>query len=95
MLIGAKVTIGPFVPEDYSAMYCSANNGGQGYGKEAMKLALDNCWRHLNLNRVGLIVFRNNPRAVSVYEVAGFRIEGCFKNLFGAMSRTKLKSRLV
>jgi RimJ/RimL family protein N-acetyltransferase len=153
MLIGAKVTIGPFVPDDYAAMYCWANdvaaarldgafrpvnltdvvrqcdsagkdpsrvmfairrrtettiighlhiqninsvhrsadigirigeekNRGQGYGKEALTLALDYCWRHLNLNRVGLIVFRNNPRAVSVYKAAGFRTEGRLKRLF-------------
>jgi len=153
MLVGAKVTIGPFVPEDYVAMYCWANdvaaarldgafrpanlvdvvrmfenagkdpsrisfairqrtataiigylhihnisgvhrsadigirigeesNRGQGYGKEALMLALDYCWRHLNLNRVGLIVFRNNLRAVSLYKAARFRTEGCFKKLF-------------
>jgi RimJ/RimL family protein N-acetyltransferase len=153
MLIGAKITIGPFVPDDYAAMYCWANdvaaarldgafrpvnltdvvrqcdsagkdpsrvmfairrrtettiighlniqninsvhrsadigirigeekNRGQGYGKEALTLALDYCWRHLNLNRVGLIVFRNNPRAVSVYKAAGFRVEGRLKRLF-------------
>ena len=133
MLIGTKVTIGSFVPEDYAAMYCWANdvvaarfdgtfrpvnlsdvvhqcesvekdpsrvmfairkrtkttiigdleiqnissvhrsadvgipigkekNRGDGYGTEALTMALDYCWRHLNLNRVGLIVFRNNPR---------------------------------
>ncbi|HTC98249.1 MAG TPA: hypothetical protein VK734_11015, partial [Bradyrhizobium sp.] len=26
MLIGANVTIGPFVPDDYAAMYCWAND---------------------------------------------------------------------
>jgi RimJ/RimL family protein N-acetyltransferase len=153
MLSGAKITIGPFVPEDYPAMYCWANdvaaarldgafrpvhlsemlrqiesaakdpsrvmfairrrtetkiighiqiqnisgvhrsadigirigeeiNRGQGYGKEALAMALDYCWRHLNLQRVGLIVFRNNLRAVSVYKAAGFRKEGCLKKLF-------------
>jgi RimJ/RimL family protein N-acetyltransferase len=153
MLIGAKVTIGPFVPDDCVAMYCWANdvaaarldgvfrpvnladvirqlegpgtdpsrimfairprnkttiigylriqnissvhrsadigirigeerNRGHGYGKEALMLALDYCWRHLNLNRIGLIVFRNNPRAVSAYKAAGFRTEGCLRKLF-------------
>jgi RimJ/RimL family protein N-acetyltransferase len=153
MLVGTKISIGPFVPDDCVAMYCWANdiaaarlngafrpvnlvdvvrefevvgkdpsrvsfairlrtsttiigyvhihnisgvhrsadigirigeekNRGQGYGKEALMLALDYCWRHLNLNRVGLIVFRNNPRAVSVYKAAGFRTEGCFRKLF-------------
>src|ERR1700760_2609209 len=26
MLVGSKITIGPFVPEDYPAMYCWAND---------------------------------------------------------------------
>jgi RimJ/RimL family protein N-acetyltransferase len=153
MLIGTKVTIGPFVPEDYAAMYCWANdvvaarldgtfrpvnlsdvvhqcesagkdpsrvmfairkraetaivgylhiqningihrsaelgirighekNRGNGYGTEALTMALDYCWRHLNLNRVGLIVFRNNPRAIGSYKAAGFRVEGRLKKFF-------------
>jgi RimJ/RimL family protein N-acetyltransferase len=153
MLIGSKVTIGPFVPEDYAAMYCWANdvvaarldgtfrpvnlsdvveqcesagtdlsrvmfairkraetaiigymhiqninsvhrfadigirignenNRGNGYGTEALTMALDYCWRHLNLNRVSLIVFRNNPRAIGAYKAAGFRVEGRLKKFF-------------
>lgn len=153
MLIGTKVTIGPFVPDDYPAMYCWANDvaaarldgayrpvnltevvrqcehagkdpsrvvfairprteikiighlhiqnisgvhrsadigirigeekyRNQGYGSEALRLALNYSWRHLNLRQVGLIVFRNNERAVSVYKSAGFRVEGCLKQLF-------------
>ena len=153
MLIGAKVNIGPFVPDDYGAMYCWANdvaaarfdatfrpvnlaevvrqcdsagkdaarvmfairkhgasaiigylhiqninavhrsadigirigeekNRGAGYGQDALALGLDYCWRHLNLNRVGLIVFRNNPRAIKAYQAAGFRREGCLKKFF-------------
>jgi [ribosomal protein S5]-alanine N-acetyltransferase len=153
MLIGAKVTIGPFVPEDYGSMYCWANditaarldgafrpvnlievvrqfenagkdpsrvmfairkrtdtaiigflyiqnisavhrsadigirigeekNRSDGYGTEALTMALDYCWRHLNLNRVGLTVFRNNPRAIGAYKAAGFRVEGRLKKFF-------------
>jgi RimJ/RimL family protein N-acetyltransferase len=153
MLVGAKVTIGPFVPADYGSMYCWANdiaaarldgafrpvnlidvvrqlesagkdssrvmfairrcnetaiigyvsiqningvhrsadigirigeekNRGHGYGKEALMLALGYCWWHLNLNRVGLIVFRNNQRAIGIYKAAGFRTEGCLRKLF-------------
>lgn len=153
MLIGSKVTIGPFVPDDYPAMYCWANDivaarqdgafrpvnltdvvrqcetcgkdptrvmfairkttdikiigylhiqnispvhrsadigirigdekhRGQGFGKEALKLAMDYCWRHLNLERVGLIVFRQNTRAISAYSAAGFKREGVLKKLF-------------
>jgi RimJ/RimL family protein N-acetyltransferase len=153
MLIGVRINIGPFVPEDYAAMYCWANdvaaarfdgtfrpvnlsdvvrqcesagkdpsrvmfairkrgesaiigylhiqnissvhrsadigirigeekNRGHGFGKEALAMALDYCWRHLNLNRVGLIVFRNNPRALGAYKAAGFRVEGRLKKFF-------------
>jgi len=152
MLIGTKITLGPFVPDDYGAMYCWANdlaaarfdgafrpvnlvdivrqfehagqdqsrvtfairkrpetaiagylyiqnissvhrsadigirigeerNRGQGYAKEALAMALDYCWRHLNLNRIGLTVFRNNPRAIGAYEAAGFRVEGRLRKL--------------
>jgi RimJ/RimL family protein N-acetyltransferase len=152
MLLGNKVTVGAFVPDDYPAMYCWANdvaatrldgafrpinltdvlrqietaakdnsrvmmairprNGtqiigylhiqninavhrsadigirigqeqwrGQGYGKEALALALDYCWRHLNLQRVALIVFRNNARAINAYKAVGFKKEGLLRKL--------------
>jgi len=51
-------------------------NRGQGYGKEALALAADFCWNHLNLNRVQLVVFRHNHRAVAAYSAAGFKKEG-------------------
>ncbi len=153
MLIGSKVTLGPFVPDDYPAMYCWANDiaaarldgafrpvnltdvvrqcetsgkdpnrvmfairrctdikivgylhiqnisavhrsadfgirigeerhRGQGLGKEAIQLALDYCWQHLNLKRVGLIVFRKNERALKAYSAAGFVKEGLLRKLF-------------
>lgn len=152
MLFGSKVTIGPFIPEDYGAMYCWANDvvaarldgafrpthlsdvvrlcesagkdptrvmfairrrnevsiigyvhiqninsvhrsadigirigeerhRGHGYGKEALAMALAYCWQHLNLERIGLIVFRNNVRAIAAYRAVGFRIEGRLKRL--------------
>ena len=49
---------------------------GQGYGPEALRLALRFCWRELNLQRVALTVLGNNPWAQHVYEKAGFRVEG-------------------
>jgi RimJ/RimL family protein N-acetyltransferase len=51
-------------------------NRGLGYGKEALRLALDFCWNHLNLNRVQLLVFKHNNRAIGAYGAAGFRKEG-------------------
>jgi RimJ/RimL family protein N-acetyltransferase len=125
MLLGSRTTLGAFVPDDYVAMYCWANDivaarldrafrptnlrdvvasceiggdasrvmfairqrtdpkiigyinihnisavhrsadlgirigdekhRGQGLGKEALAMALDYCWNHLNLERVGLV----------------------------------------
>ncbi len=49
---------------------------GQGYGPEALRLAVGFCWRELNLQRVALTVLANNPWAEHVYEKAGFQVEG-------------------
>lgn len=53
-----------------------AADRGQGYGSEALQLALLYCWNHLNLNRVALSAFKDNGRAVELYCRAGFRKEG-------------------
>jgi hypothetical protein len=44
MLIGTKVTIGPFVPDDYAAMYCWAN--------DVAAARLDGAFRPVNLTEV-------------------------------------------
>jgi len=41
MLIGTKITMGPFVPEDYGAMYCWAN--------DIAAARLDGAFRPVNL----------------------------------------------
>ncbi len=150
MLLGSRISIGPFIPEDFAAVFCWFNdvaaarldlayrpvdmmthqqwwqglgkdpskvvfairktsdpviigfvqiagingvhrsaemgvrigdekNRGQGYGKEALQLALAFCWNHLNLNRVQLTVFKHNLRAIGAYKAAGFRKEGCLR----------------
>jgi [ribosomal protein S5]-alanine N-acetyltransferase len=152
VFIGHKVAVGSFVPDDYIAMYCWANDvaaarldsafrpvnlkdlinwcetagkdptrimlsirlrtdskiigylhihninaihrsadigirigeeshRGKGYGKEALTIGLDYCWNHLNLQRVGLVVFRNNTRAIKAYKAVGFKKEGLLKRL--------------
>lgn len=48
----------------------------KGYGTEAMRLMLQHGFETLNLHRVYLKVFSNNPRAVRSYEKAGFVLEG-------------------
>jgi|HubBroStandDraft_5_1064220.scaffolds.fasta_scaffold298492_2 RimJ/RimL family protein N-acetyltransferase len=150
MLLASRITIGPFVPEDFGPLFCWANdvatarldfayrpvdmmahrqwwdslgkdpskvifairktiepsivgfvqinginsvhrsaelgirigeekNRGQGYGKEALSLAVDYCWNHLNLNRVQLVVFKHNHRAIGAYKAAGFKKEGLLR----------------
>jgi RimJ/RimL family protein N-acetyltransferase len=48
----------------------------QGYGREALRLAVGYCWSELNLQRVALMVLANNPSARHVYETVGFEVEG-------------------
>lgn len=48
----------------------------QGYGTEATRLILTHAFETLNLRRVFLRVFADNPRAVRTYEKAGFVHEG-------------------
>ena len=52
---------------------------GHGYGSEAMALAVDYCWKHLNISRVGLSVFRTNDRAIKLYAGLGFEAEGVLR----------------
>ena len=49
---------------------------GKGYGTDVMKVILRYAFTEVNLNRVTLIVFEFNPRAIRSYEKAGFRHEG-------------------
>ena len=56
-----------------------AANQGQGYGAEALSLALQFAFQELNLHRVQLTVFSYNQRAIALYEKLGFRREGIFR----------------
>jgi RimJ/RimL family protein N-acetyltransferase len=48
----------------------------QGYGTEAMRLLLRHGFETLNLNRIQLDVYEDNPGAIRAYEKAGFVHEG-------------------
>ena len=48
----------------------------QGVGTEAMRLILRHGFNTLNLNRIWLDVYENNPRAIRCYEKVGFVHEG-------------------
>jgi RimJ/RimL family protein N-acetyltransferase len=48
----------------------------KGYGTEALELMIQHGFHTLNLNRISLRVYENNPRAIRSYEKAGLSIEG-------------------
>jgi diamine N-acetyltransferase len=48
----------------------------QGYGTETVRLLLRYGFDTLNLNRIALEVYENNPGAIRAYEKAGFVHEG-------------------
>ncbi len=48
----------------------------KGYGTETMKLLLKHGFENLNLNRIELVVYDDNPGAIRAYEKTGFILEG-------------------
>jgi RimJ/RimL family protein N-acetyltransferase len=68
-------------PEDRSASLGIAIgekaywNGG--YGTDAMRVLCRFGFEQMNLVRIELQVFADNPRAQRVYEKIGFKVEGC------------------
>ena len=60
-------------------MIGSKNYWNKGYGTEAITLMLKHCFDTLNLNRVMLQVYKNNPRAIRCYEKSGFQHEGALR----------------
>ncbi len=59
----------------------------KGYGTDIMNVLLRYAFTELNLKRVTLTVFEYNPRAIRSYEKAGFRYEGCLRNLLNREGR--------
>jgi RimJ/RimL family protein N-acetyltransferase len=49
---------------------------GKGFGQDAVRTLVDYAFDHLNMNRVGLQVLADEPRAVTAYRKAGFVEEG-------------------
>jgi RimJ/RimL family protein N-acetyltransferase len=54
-------------------------NWGQGYGYEAMRLALAFAFDELNLHRVQATVFCYNERSMALFEKLGFQREGVYR----------------
>lgn len=51
----------------------------RGYGTIATNLTLMHGFENLNLNRIFLHVYQNNPRGIAAYEKAGFVKEGVLR----------------
>jgi RimJ/RimL family protein N-acetyltransferase len=52
---------------------------GKGVGTEVMRLTLRYAFDQLNMRKVVLAVYSNNPGAVKLYEKVGFQREGCLR----------------
>ena len=55
---------------------------GKGYGKQIVQLMLSYGFDSLNLNRIFLHVRHDHPRAVKLYENAGFKAEGVLREQY-------------
>lgn len=62
------------------AIMIGAPYRGRGYGREAMRLLCDFCFREMNLHKLKVSVFAFNEAAVRCYERNGFVREGVLKN---------------
>ena len=52
---------------------------GKGIGTEVMRLTLSYAFGQLNIRKVLLAVYANNPGAINLYEKVGFKNEGCLR----------------
>ncbi|MBW0094157.1 spermidine N1-acetyltransferase [Pseudonocardia sp. KRD-184] len=67
---------------------------GRGYAREATMQALDYAFAVLNLHKVYLVVAVENPRAIHIYEKAGFVTEGELREEFFADGRYRNALRM-
>jgi RimJ/RimL family protein N-acetyltransferase len=66
----------------------------RGYGTEAVRLLCQQGFNTLNLNRIFLHVFENNPRAIRAYEKAGFTLEYMDGKYIDVLRMSLLKSEV-
>lgn len=64
---------------EFGIVIGNKNYWNQGYGTETIQLLLKHCFETMNLNRVMLRVYQNNPRAIRCYEKVGFKHEGAWR----------------
>lgn len=55
------------------------NSWGKGIGKEACRMAINYAFSELNMRKVLLAVYANNPNAKRLYESLGFKLEGTLR----------------
>ncbi|MEN9640015.1 MAG: hypothetical protein RLZZ262_1884 [Bacteroidota bacterium] len=55
------------------------NYWGKGIGQEACKLTLSYAFQTLNIRKVMLAVYANNPAAIGLYNKLGFKLEGTLR----------------
>jgi len=53
---------------------------GKGVGTQVMELTLKYAFQQLNIRKVVLAVYANNPAAIRLYEKVGFQKEGCLRD---------------
>lgn len=51
----------------------------RGFGRAAIRLIKDYCFKQLNFHRLWLDVFSDNERAIYLYRSEGFRLEGLLR----------------
>jgi putative acetyltransferase len=78
-LLGLEVGHGRRSHTGYIGMMVHPSFHNQGIGSALMQAAIDlaECW--LNLSRIELTVYTDNPAAVHLYEKFGFQIEGALR----------------
>ena len=64
---------------DFGIMIAVKEEWNKGHGTEATKLMIAYGFETLNLHRIELRVYENNPRAIRVYEKVGFKREGTLR----------------
>lgn len=53
---------------------------GKGYAQEALSAAIDHCFEHLNMNRIGAEIYAFNHRSILLFSTLGFKHEGTKRN---------------
>ena len=77
-----KLDKDPAHQAEFGLIIGDTNAHNKGIGYEATTLSLRFAFQELNLHRVELATFPFNPRAIHIYEKAGYRLEARRKQAF-------------